>query len=576
MGTGDTAGLPGHETRGIAAQVLSGVREAAASVGWEAVPLAFQCALLVITRVLQNRVMLDDAYIHFHNARNWAEGNGLVFNAGEITLATTSPVYAVLLGVIHYVTGAELRPVALWFNFFCDCAILFLTWAWLRRAALPVLFRQALLFVLCLEPARMAYSCAGMEESFFIVLVLIMTETLHRQRWTAAGLLLGALGWVRPEAIVVWIAVPAAMAVSASRSHVVRVLRAALPVALLFCLGLWAGYGTFMPLSLRAKSDGYWFRHPHTNDLVEFTVATASCNPLTALSGCIPSWGSPGDKISTVCLALANVFVAAAGVVWLWRGNLRQLAVFWTLFTAGYLVFYLVLNPPIFPWYYVPYFYGLLLLAGIGWWNLIAAAARRAAACGGPARGDQASGTPPRRRTAAVTAAVLTVMLVGASVAALGEYAWVFGFHSDGWKQKLSFRFDGGRTNSREPLYVKAAREMNSWIGDNTRARVGCSEVGVFGYHFRGHVLDSFGLVSPEVVSPDGLAAARALGFRHPVDIYVVQKPEFIMTDSQWLPERPAAFRALYDQIMVPDIRLLFFARKDVPVPASAGPRKPS
>src|SRR5437868_1942959 len=42
---------------------------------------------------------LDDAFITFRYATNFAEGNGLVFNAGELPRAEgiTSPLYSVLL-----------------------------------------------------------------------------------------------------------------------------------------------------------------------------------------------------------------------------------------------------------------------------------------------------------------------------------------------------------------------------------------------------------------------------------------------------------------------------------------------
>jgi hypothetical protein len=57
-------------------------------------------ASLVARAALDLRgLAVDDAYIHLHIARNWAEGNGPVFNVGERVEASTSPGWLALLAL---------------------------------------------------------------------------------------------------------------------------------------------------------------------------------------------------------------------------------------------------------------------------------------------------------------------------------------------------------------------------------------------------------------------------------------------------------------------------------------------
>lgn len=73
---------------------------------------------------LYGRLNVDDPFITFRYAWNFASGNGLVFNPGERILGTTSPLFALLLGFVsddvvaipliaHAASGAALIGVAL-------------------------------------------------------------------------------------------------------------------------------------------------------------------------------------------------------------------------------------------------------------------------------------------------------------------------------------------------------------------------------------------------------------------------------------------------------------------------------
>lgn len=62
----------------------------------------------------------DDAYITLKIARNIADGNGFVYNLGERVLVTSTPLYALVIGVLAHLSGASVLDVASNVNFSLD------------------------------------------------------------------------------------------------------------------------------------------------------------------------------------------------------------------------------------------------------------------------------------------------------------------------------------------------------------------------------------------------------------------------------------------------------------------------
>ena len=74
--------------------------------------------------LLYGQINVDDPIITFRYAWNFANGNGLVFNPGEQVLGTTSPLFAILLGLVskkveiipivaHLLSGAALIGISI-------------------------------------------------------------------------------------------------------------------------------------------------------------------------------------------------------------------------------------------------------------------------------------------------------------------------------------------------------------------------------------------------------------------------------------------------------------------------------
>lgn len=83
--------------------------------------------------VVRNASLFDDAYISFRYARNFAEGNGLVWNLGERVEGYTNFLWTLLIGVLHRVTPWEAPGIGLSLSLLCFGANLLVVWRLGRR-----------------------------------------------------------------------------------------------------------------------------------------------------------------------------------------------------------------------------------------------------------------------------------------------------------------------------------------------------------------------------------------------------------------------------------------------------------
>lgn len=520
--------------------------------------LALQILLLLLTRLAQSRVYSDDAYIHFRNALNWIRGEGLLFNSGEWVLATTSPVFALMLAWLGSVLPAGIPSIAQGFNLSCEIVSLLLLSRLLSRAGLSRGVRHLLMAITSFEPNRMFHSTAGMEMSFFILAMLAVLDRLAAGRWLASGLILGVLPWIRPEGAVVWCAFGLALLLCREWRTFVRTYATAGVVAVLFCASLLVTYGTFVPLSVRIKSVAPWFAGSAGGGCaLEFFLALGRLVPLDPFTRFDADYGEARNLAVSILFSLLQIVLIVEGARVMARSGDRLSALAMSFFVAGYYALYALANPQIFRWYYVPYSFFILTLAVQGWVSAIDGGLRWLA--------RRAEWSEPRvkLRRAAALAALAFLFLLN-----LSRAAWSSGFFdfSPGWRG-YAFRYWGPGAWKREYLYELSAQYLNDRIGGDSYVTVALPEIGVFGYGFKGRVLDVYGLVSPEVlqvIQPDVASQYRKQGLKFPFDVYLHLRPEFIVTMKLFFPDPPPAFLAAYGGFTFGDSALLIYGRKDV------------
>lgn len=528
---------------------------------WEGPLLLLQIAWLFHSRLFQKTVLIDDAYIHFRNALNWAQGKGLLFNAGENVLATTSPVYTLILGTLHRVSGIDFPLLADGFNFACEVGIVLGLLHLLRRAGFPLLFRHAVVAITSLEIWRMVYCHAGMEMSFFIAAILLIALCIQYALKTEsgaaqpesrmphcaliiAGATLGILGWIRPEGAVVWVAGAVALARARRWRELFQTYGLAVVVAGAACGLLIYQYGTFMPQSITAKAHAPWFNGDNGWPPAQFAITLGDLAPFGLINGVRSAWATIGDKINSLIMMAGQIALMGLGASALWRRGERFLALFLGLFVAGYYCFHALLATCIFDWYFVPYYFVAQTLAALGWWLAIERGQARFEAW--------RPGTGRAFYRLATTALVALYVLAG---------AWMGGvslrLEGETMGECLKYRFMEPKYFTREAAYIDAAKAFNAVIPKGDTAQVGCIEIGIFGYYFHGRVFDAFGLVSPEALDalkPENRQALPASCRVFPYDVLMHFKPKYIMSAMTFMRDQPREFLDAYEALQLPGV----------------------
>jgi hypothetical protein len=222
---------------------------------WIPVAAFVVAAALGAAFFLHVRFFNDDSLITIRYAENLARGNGLVYNAGEKVLGTTTPLWALLLAGVAKI-GVDPVAAATWIGV--------LAFGW-TAAATTLVFRnrgartaaQILAAALvATSPVLLTWAGAGMETSLYVASLATFVWLFESQRWRALGFVGGAMVLIRPDAGLVLMA---AAVVEKMRSRAplfgtfVRVLPGFAVVVVPWIVGAWLYYGSPLPNSGFAK-----------------------------------------------------------------------------------------------------------------------------------------------------------------------------------------------------------------------------------------------------------------------------------------------------------------------------------
>ncbi len=217
-------------------------------------------------------LLLDDAFISFRYARNFAEGHGLVFNPGERVEGYTNFLWTLLLGVGAW-AGLAAPRAALLLGGLSALGILvvmvFFARRWLagRPDALVLAGLPMLLFGAMGASGRFVLS--GMETLFFTFMsVLAVYILLYQRRPWLAGLLFALAAMTRPEGLLLFalcgafaLFFPGQVAGGAyagRRGRLLLELSAGFGLLYLpYFAGRWAYYGYPLPNTFYAKAAGF-------------------------------------------------------------------------------------------------------------------------------------------------------------------------------------------------------------------------------------------------------------------------------------------------------------------------------
>ncbi len=385
----------------------------------------------------------DDPYITYRYAENLRAGLGFVYNPGQRTLSTTTPLWTLLLAVLRN-PWLDMPVLANALSALSAAAGALGLWQLSQRWRTPwagwVMLAVYPLFPLLL-------STTGSETPLYLALGIWAVVAYAWEQYTWSGWLIALTTLARPDGILLagvlgadylwgWWRTPKGQ--PAERESVPRgipwgaVAALGLPLALWGAFSLWY-FGNPLPVTLAAK---------------QAQGRMAISRHFVAGLGRVVGWYSRYPYVLLAALGLA-------GVWFLWRTRAR-----WTLFVAWpvlYFAAYTVLGVSSYFWYYTPLVPGFVALAALGVEGLL----RRM----------------PRYRT------VLFLVLL------LAVLPWMV------------------RSLTRMPQHtdkrLSAYRAAGVWLHENTPpdASVGMLEVGIMGYYARRTVVDFAGLLQPDVAA---------------------------------------------------------------------------
>lgn len=431
----------------------------------------------------------EDFFITFRHSENLARGQGLVFQPGERVHGFTSPLGVLLPALLQRLSGASTHLVPLWL-FRAVCAAAFAAGGLLlvravRGGPAGRLAAAALAALYLVEAKSITFTISGMETG---LVFLFLAWTLHllaqpRPRWTRLGLAWAGLMWCRPDGCIYVAAASAAWLAFTPlpRREAVRGLVAAglvtTAVYLPWFAGAWAYYGSPIPHTVTAKAAAPHFATvPDALGWRLLEGAQLVFAPAYLRLGGWPDWIGPAS--AAVCAVAAGYWVLPTG------DRVGRTASLLFLLLLGYLA----LIPYPFPWY-------LPSVAVVG----LVALARALATLHG--RG----GAPARRAAAALLGAVLVIgmgrLLVQTS-------------HQLRVQQRVI----------EDEVRTALGRWLRERVRPDERVFVECA--GYVGYFSQARLLDSIGLVAPEVVR---LRRERGLTFAALVPAL----------DPEWLVLRP-------------------------------------
>lgn len=227
-------------------------------------PLAAGLAVFAVL-VQRGNFLIDDAFISFRYARNWAELGVPAYNPGvEPPVEGYSNFLWVVLLRLAYSAGLTLEVASRAASVLAAAGCLVLLDAWLRRARIAALARCAALLCLGASAPFAVWATGGLETALFALLLLATFGTQaagpqdREAAWgLGAGLLALALATTRPEGAL-WV-IGCGLCAALSRGHSARTRDAAYAGTFVLGFGLFllwrhSVHGEWLPNTVHAKA----------------------------------------------------------------------------------------------------------------------------------------------------------------------------------------------------------------------------------------------------------------------------------------------------------------------------------
>ena len=434
--------------------------------------------LAVVVGLALQPLMLDDAYITYSFARNFARSGLLVHHSSFPYLGTTAPLYAMLLGVLG-VLGLDI-PVAsnaIGMGAIFGAALL-LYWLCSRRGQPWAGVVAGLLLI----TAPLLWLSLGLETCFFILLICAACFAYDTGHVLLTAFMLGLASLTRADGILATAVISLYHFCVLRRPIPVRAIGVYLAVLAPVVAYLFWAFGSPIPVTLAAK------RAQVQLGITGFFTDTTVLKGLAILG---EGWFKQSPLFGLYPALLL------VGLPALRRGRWAWAIILWSVL---HLASYMILRVAPYFWYYAPLVPGGVMLVGLGaqWLQERAASSWQKAIMLAP-----------------------PMLLLFAQMTSLAQMAAAL----TGPQPPPTSAAVKVLPTSNDRIY----RAVGEWLNANTpkQATVGVTEVGIIGYYADRPMIDYLGVLQPDVAQalergdlyytiphymPDYLVLGRDLG----------------------------------------------------------------
>lgn len=510
------------------------------------IALVILACLAFALRVIPQPRTIDDAFITFRYSRNIVEGNGFVYNLGVRTLGTTTPFYTLLMAGIGWTTGSGAYPwFALTVNALADAASTILLALLAYRVTRQIIPGIILGSLWAVSPMSVTFAVGGMETSVVILwsIAAVYCYIIRREGWMAV---FAALGILTRIDTLIWVGPLLLHHLFAHWRETTNIekwwQRFSWRTWIIFggillpwYLFSWAYFGTVLSRSLSAKQIAY--------RVDDFQAVIRLLQHIATPFFENESLGVTGMMIGIV------LYPGLAGIGTFYASKRAPRLLPFLLYPWIYVLIFSVMNPLIFRWYLAPllpaYFFAILL----GVWALI----------------DSITSALHVPR---LLPGVLTI--VGLLFAASSFNAWTL--HPDHGPNRPAPEMAWHQI---ELYYRDMAETLRQDYGVSEDTLVAAGDIGAVGYYSRARILDTVGLVTPELsryYPVDKKLFEKKQNYVVPPEIIFDYQPDYIVFMESFVRNglaRDSRFDAQYLQVdMIPTsfygTGMLLYQRRDL------------
>ncbi len=531
--------------------------------------IAIILALIAITaRLLPGPRTIDDAFITFRYSRNIVEGQGFVYNIGNPSLGTTTPLFTLLMAAISAVTGQQdFQWYAIIVSAIADAITCVLLYLITRRLTGNDWLSAAPGLLWAISPASVTFAVGGMETSVNILWMVSATaayvlrpplisseqteewDRTFNRRQILIGILAG-LGFLTRIDAALWIG-PLFL------FQLVDVFRTGKGKSFLRRIPLQTWFAFVIVLLPWFAFSTIYFGSPFPRSLSAKTVAYVMA-PGTALVTLIQNYTTPFYENATIkgsglfILMVVYLMLSLIGLLFTARRLPRLLP--FLIYPWIYITVFSIANPLIFRWYNAPPLPALCLSLFTGVFAVISGISTGRADVElvqtnlGKVYRKKAPSTDPQP-------AKPNRLLPLVGVIAL---LWVF-TSVNGWVLHPDHGLDRPAPEMAwhkiELYYQEIATQLRDEYKVTPTTLVASGDIGVIGYFSRATILDTVGLVTPAVSKyypiPKELIA-KDQNYAIPPQLILDDQPQYLVAMESMVRlglEKNATFKQEYKLI---------------------------